>query len=133
MDVYRTRQFFKQRVQSTLLASMLTLVTDDTPRKNTANSAKKTLHGCTACATAVSTAAPMPVGVRERFDMARATRRTVKMVATTGCILVTSYAHLEDKILVAELEARRLEYVYGASLNLMPSRSYVFVGRHLVR
>lgn len=48
-----------------------TLVTPVPTKKNTLKSAKNTLHGCTACTTAVTNAVRIPTGVKDLRDQAR--------------------------------------------------------------
>ena len=50
---------------------MLTLVTDDPARKNTASRAVNTLHGCIQWMMAVMKAVNIPSGVSDFFDQAR--------------------------------------------------------------
>ena len=61
-----------------------TFVTAVPARKKTVKRAKCTLHGCTACATAVAAAVKMPTGVRDFRDQARYTRAAVAGTAMMG-------------------------------------------------
>lgn len=68
-----------------------TLVTFVPARKNTINNVNGRLHGCTACAIAVKTAATMPAGVRDLWEWARYTIASVMGTAMIAFILEIVY------------------------------------------
>ncbi len=82
--------------EDSVLHTFVTLVP---ARKNTINKAKGRLHGCTACATAVSTAATIPAGVSDWCLYARTT-----MAAVTGTHIIAFMAFTAGYYITTELE-----------------------------
>lgn len=69
-------------------------------RKKTINRIKGKLHGCTACAAAVKTAATIPPGVSVLCDQARYTMPKVTGTATIAYILKSRGGVREERLLL---------------------------------
>jgi hypothetical protein len=78
-----------------MVVEIRTLVAALPAKKNTANSAKNTLHGCMAWITATTIAVSIPTGVKDLCDQARYTSAAMAGTAMYGFIIIVLWCNTE--------------------------------------